>query len=122
MKNRERRTTYIVVGVLALAFGWIEAVAVVYLREIYTRELALQGAEYLPGLQITLVSLPGRLVSLEMVREVCTILLLAAVAWLAGRRPAERAGAFLLAFGIWDLVYYGVQRLVASWPDTSNVS
>lgn len=103
---------------LALAFGWIEAAAVVYLREIYTRELSLQGADYLPGLQITLVSLPGRLVSLEMVREVCAILLLGAVAWLAGRRPAERAGAFLLAFGIWDLAYYGVRRLVASWPDS----
>ena len=117
MKNRER-TAYTVVGVLALAFGWIEAVAVVYLREIYTRELSLQGAGYLPNLQITLVSLPSRLVSLEMVREVCTIVVLGAVAWLAGRRPAARAGAFRLAFGIWDLAYYGVLRLVASWPDS----
>jgi hypothetical protein len=53
-----------------------------------------------------------------MAREVCTILLLGAAAWLAGRRPAERAGAFLLSFGIWDLAYYGVLRLVAGWPDS----
>jgi hypothetical protein len=103
---------------LALAFGWIEASAVVYLREIYVREVARQGAGYLPNLQVTLVSLPERLIWLEMAREACTILLLGAAAWLAGRRPAERAAAFLLAFGIWDLAYYGVLRLVASWPDS----
>jgi hypothetical protein len=118
MKNHERRTVYAAVGVLALAFGWIEAAVVVYLCEIYARELSLQGARYVPNLHVTLVSLPGHLVSLEMAREVCTLLLLGAVAWLAGRRPAERAGAFLLVFGIWDLAYYGVLRLVAGWPDS----
>lgn len=109
---------YATVGILALAFGWIEASAVVYLREIYTRELSLQGASDLRNLQVTLVSLPGRLVPLEMVREACTIVLLGAVAWLAGRRPADRAGAFLLSFGIWDLAYYGVLQLVVGWPDS----
>jgi hypothetical protein len=53
-----------------------------------------------------------------MVREACTILLLGAVAWLAGRRPAGRAGAFLLAFGIWDLTYYAALKLVSGWPDS----
>jgi hypothetical protein len=118
MKHHERRTAYAAVGILALAFGWIEASAVVYLREIYLRELSPQGASYLTSLQVTLISLPGRLVSLEMVREVCTIVVLGAVAWLVGRRPADRAGAFLLSFGIWDLSYYGVLRLVAGWPDS----
>jgi hypothetical protein len=88
------------------------------LREIYTQALSLQGATYRSNLEVTLVSLPERLVTLEMAREACTIILLGAVGWLAGRRPADRAGAFLLAFGIWDLAYYGVLRLVASWPDS----
>ncbi len=117
MENRERRSAYASLWVLALAFGWIEASVVVYLREIYVRDVALQGSNYWAGLQVTLVSLPRHLAALEMGREACTILLLGAVAWLAGRRPADRAGAFLLSFGIWDLAYYAVLKLVVGWPD-----
>jgi hypothetical protein len=98
--------------VVALAFGWIEASVVVYLREIYAREVALQGAGSFAGLQVTMVSLPARLVAQEVAREACTILLLGAVAWLAGRRLADRIGAFLLAFGVWDLAYYAALWLV----------
>jgi hypothetical protein len=118
MVNQERRATYASLWVLALAFGWIEASVVVYLREIYMGEASLQAPNYLAGLQITLASLPGRLVAVEIAREACTILLLAAVAWLAGRRLADRAGAFLLSFGIWDLTYYAVLKLVVGWPDS----
>ena len=103
MGNQERRSAYASLWVLALAFGWIEASVVVYLREIYVREVSLQGSTSFTGLQVSLVSLPSHLVAVEMAREACTILLLGAVAWLAGRRPADRAGAFLLSFGIWDL-------------------
>jgi hypothetical protein len=102
--------------VLALVFGWIEASVVVYLREISLREGALHATAYVPDLQIALASLPGRLVALEMAREACTLVLLAAVGWLAGCRPVDRLGAFLAAFGIWDLTYYAVLRLVSGWP------
>ena len=115
MRNQKRRAGYASLWVFALAFGWIEASVVVYLREIYMREASPNATSDLEGL-ITLVSLPGDLVGLEMAREVCTILLLGAVAWLAGGRSRERVGAFLLSFGIWDLTYYGVLKLVAAWP------
>lgn len=59
------------------------------------REASLQGMRYFEGLQITLVSLPNHLVSLEMMREACAIVLLGAVAWLAGGRPRDRVGGFL---------------------------
>ena len=118
MENQDRRAAYASLWVLALAFGWIEASVVVYLREAYVREVSLHGSNYFAGLQITLVSLPSHLMSVEMAREACTILLLASVAWLAGRRLADRIGAFLLSFGIWDLTYYVVLKLVAGWPDT----
>ena len=118
MGSQERRATYASLWVLALAFGWIEASVVVYLREIYVREVSLQGTNYFAGLQVTLVSLPSHLVAMEMAREACTILLLGAVAWIAGRHRADRAGAFLLAFGLWDLAYYAVLKLVVGWPDS----
>jgi hypothetical protein len=118
MAHLERRVAYVSLWVLALAFGVIEAAAVVYLREIYLREATLRGPADFAGLHITLVSLPTDLVSLEMVREACTIALLGAVAWLAGRRVADRFGAFLLAFGIWDVSYYGALKLASDWPES----
>jgi hypothetical protein len=104
--------------VFALAFGWIEASVVVYLREIAMRERALQATSYLPNLQVPLVSLPGILVAVEIAREASTVVLLGALAWLAGRRVADRTGACLLAFGIWDITYYAGLRLVSGWPES----
>ena len=118
MENHERRAAYASLWLVALAFGWIEASVVVYLRETFVREVSLHAPNYQAGLQVTLVSLPSHLVATEMVREACTILLLGAVAWLAGRRPADRAGAFLLSFGIWDLTYYAALKLIVGWPDS----
>ncbi len=118
MTNQERRAAYASLWVLALAFGWIEASVVVYLRELHAREVSLQGPNYMAGLQVTLASMPRHLVAIEIAREACTMLVLGAVAWLAGRRLADRAGAFLLSFGIWDLTYYAVLRLLVGWPDT----
>ena len=117
MADQERRARYGSLVVLALVLGWIEASVVVYLREISLREGA-QAITYLPSLQTTLASLPGRLVALEMAREAGTLVVLAAVGWLAGRRPAERIGAFVTAFGVWDLAYYAALRLVSGWPDS----
>lgn len=117
MTNQTRAAAYASLWVLALAFGWIEASVVVYLRELYAPESSLQAANHLAALQVTLVSMPTRLLVVEIAREACTILLLAAAAWLGGRRFADRAGAFLLSFGVWDLTYYAVLRLVVGWPD-----
>ena len=118
MTNHGRRGPYTSLWLCALAFGWIEASVVVYLREIAIRERALQTTNYLPNLQVPLVSLPGTLVALEMARETCALVLLGAVACLAGCRIADRIGAFLLAFGIWDITYYAGLRLVSGWPDS----
>lgn len=115
-----RTATYTAIWLLALAFGVIEGSVAVYLREIYVRDASLGASSRIADLPITLVYLPQRLVSLEIVREACTMILLAAVAWLSGRRLADRAGAFLLAFGVWDLVYYAVLRAFLGWP--SHVS
>ncbi len=111
-----RKSRYLSLWLLGLAFGWIEASVVVYLREVGMRGGALPATAGLADLQVTLASLPGRLVSLEVTREACTLVLLAAAAWLAGRRIADRLGAFLVLFGIWDLTYYAVLRLVTGWP------
>lgn len=42
--------------------------------------------------------------------------MLVAVGMLAGKKPWERFGYFLLAFGVWDLSYYGFLKLTLGWP------
>lgn len=116
MANDERRAAYASLWVSALALGWIEASAVLYLREIYAGEIAVHATSHLPNLQVPLASLPDPLVRLELVREACTLALLGAVAWLAGRQAAARLGAFLASFGIADLTYHAVLRLASGWP------
>jgi hypothetical protein len=54
----------------------------------------------------------------EVIREACTLVVLGAVAWLAGRRWAHRVGAFLLLFGLWDLTYYAGLKLMLGWPES----
>lgn len=100
----------------ALAFGWIEANVVVHLRDVYLRDAAAGGGGV--GLQVTQVALPFRVQWIEIVREACTMLVLAAVGWLSSAHLAGRIGAFLLAFGVWDLMYYAVLWLVIGWPDS----
>ena len=101
-----RHRTYLALWIVGLTIGWFEASVVVDLRALY----------YPNGFTFPLVVMPTRLLGVEVAREVCSLVLLAAIAWLAGQRRAERLGAFLLLFGVWDLVYYVVLKLVLDWP------
>jgi hypothetical protein len=95
-------------AVFGLAFGWVEAAIVVYLREIV----------YPGGFSLPLAPIPTRLAVVELVREAATIVMLAAVAMLAGRTRWQRFSAFLVAFGVWDLVYYLGLKLALGWPES----
>jgi hypothetical protein len=97
-----------VVAVYALAMGYLEAVVVYYIR-------------YALGDVHTTASVTSSLAlrfpwGIEMTREVATLVMLAAVAWLAGRDWRERAAALLWAFGIWDATYYLGLEILAQWP------
>ena len=111
-----RISSYGALWVFALAFGWIEANVVVHLRDLYLRDASAAGGDV--GLQVTQVALPYRVMWIEIIREACTMFVLAAVGWLSSRRLAGRIGGFLIAFGIWDLMYYAVLWLVIAWPDS----
>lgn len=95
-----------ILGLWAVAFGFLEASVVVYLRAL------LDPA----GTQFPRVQMPHVLAGVEMAREASTLVLLAAAAGLARRRAVPRLAAFLFAFGIWDLAYYAALRLVIHWP------
>jgi len=103
-----------VLVLFAAAMGWLEAVVVVYIR-------ALLGVVHGPAapapdeLTRRLASLPW-LIGTEQGRELATLVMLATVAWLAAPRVRPRFGAFLVAFGVWDIAYYVALRVLLGWP------
>ena len=107
----DRRSSYAALCTFATAFGWTEASTVVYLRALTPQPPALAAVQ-LPEVFLTSF-LPG-----ELVREACTMALLVSASWLAARRRRDFVGAFLLTFGLWDLVYYAALRLLVGWPET----
>ena len=102
------------VWVYAIAMGWLEAVVVVYIRSL----LGLAHSGELPPAAQTIARMHGLpwLTVTEQSRELATLVMLVAVGWLAAERPLARLGAFLVAFGVWDLAYYGALFALLRWP------
>jgi hypothetical protein len=99
-----------IVALYALAMGYLEAVVVYYIR------YALGDVHATGSVSSSLaISFPW---AVEMTREVATLVMLAAVALLAGRDWRERAAALLWAFGIWDATYYLGLEVLAQWPSS----
>jgi hypothetical protein len=97
-----------VLAVYAAAMGYLEAVVVYYIR------YALGDVHATGSVSAAILeSFPW---GVEATREVATLVMLAAVAALAGRDWWERAAALLLAFGIWDSTYYLGLEVLAQWP------
>lgn len=114
----------------AIAFGFVEASVVVYLRQ-------LLGVNFIPP-QVdrgeVLFLTPGiaflepktavkiikntDILNVERIREAATLVMLASVAVLADKKIKDRISYFFLAFGIWDIFYYIFLRLTIDWPKT----
>jgi len=94
------------VAAFGVAFGFVEAVVVVYLRLQY----------YPRGFAFPLAAMPDSLVFTEVAREAATIVMLAATGWLAGQRFLTRFAYFAFAFGVWDIFYYVFLKVILDWP------
>ena len=114
----------VISGVFAASFGFMEAVVVVYLRA---------AVGLLPGYQGTLSDVirmsgdfyrqsqaisqfPESLLTLEVLREAATILMLLSVALLTSATSRAPAAVFLWTFAIWDIVYYAALWVTVRWP------
>jgi len=95
------------VVVYAIAMALLEAAVVTYLRTLLGRIDPYQSVP-LPA--------PAWLMRTELAREAATLVMLAAVAWLAGRERRSRFGYFALAFGAWDIFYYLFLVPMSGWP------
>lgn len=112
----------VVVGVFAAAFGLVEACVVVYLRAATGLLPGYQGtlsdvARLAPQAQL-LGELPRSLVSLEVMREAATMVMLVSTALLVPASGKNRVLVFLWAFAIWDIVYYGGLWATIRWPQS----
>ena len=105
--------TAAVVLAYGAAMGYLEAAVVVYLRAA----LGLGPA----GVALTHdPSAFGSYGAVEVGRELATLVMIAAVGWLAGRGGVERLAWAAVAFGAWDIVYYLGLRVVTGWPSALN--
>jgi hypothetical protein len=91
---------------VAVAFGIVEAGLV----SVYRTLLDPHGTLF------PLLQLPDGVLWIEQAREVATLVLLVGVANLLSSRFSSAFAGFLLAFGVWDLVYYGALLAFLGWP------
>lgn len=120
-----QRTVYLIF-VFAIAFAFLEAAVVVYLRHIAgfapppvgkdEVALALPGIAFLKANAAVKIIDSRALLTIEMIREAATLVILASVAFLAGRKFGQKLAYFFLAFGIWDIFYYVFLRMIVGWP------
>lgn len=97
----------LIVGLFAVAMGYLEAVVVVYLRRIF----------YPHGFALPMAGSIGDATFLiEPSRELATIIMLGAIAILSGRNRRQRFAWFLFVFGVWDIFYYVGLKALLNWP------
>jgi hypothetical protein len=107
--KKETYKTLGVVGIYAIAMAFLESVVVVYLRKIY----------YPQGFNFPLKGfIEPAILNLEWAREFFTIVMLATVVILAGKKFHERFAYFLYAFAVWDIFYYIWLKIILAWPSS----
>ena len=100
--------TAVAVLAFGIAMGYFEAAVVVYLR------VALEAVpSAVPAHDPETF---GTFESVEIARELATLVMIGAVGWLAGRAALERLAWAAVTFGAWDIVYYLGLRLAIGWP------
>ncbi|HWC72380.1 MAG TPA: hypothetical protein VG454_00485 [Gemmatimonadales bacterium] len=95
------------VSFYAIAMAAVESAVVVYLRALHPAQASVS---------VLLHQLPPNLVTIEIGREAATLVMILAVAALAGRTLRDRFLYFALIFGIWDIFYYVWFRVFIGWP------
>lgn len=106
IRQKPYLSTLIALSLFGIAMGYLEAAVVVYLREIF----------YPQGFTFPLVTMPERLIMVELAREAATIVMLGSVAYAVSLRFWEGFGWFILLFGVWDIFYYIWLRVTIGWP------
>ena len=103
--------TFLIVVVFSIAFGYIEAAVVVYLRQIFHPDGFI-----FPMTVFGTGPLFKRFLLTEIGREAATIVLIFTGAWMSGHNRQQRVSYFLIIFAIWDIFYYVWLKVLLDWP------
>lgn len=107
--NLSDRARWAIVMTFAIAMAWVESAAVFYLRSLVGR---------LEPYQANPLPINDALGYVELWREAATLVMLATLGMLAGRRWRQRFAYAAIAFGAWDIFYYVFLRIMTGWPRT----
>lgn len=120
--------TFFWVSVFAIAFAYVEAAVVVYLRHLIGATqpqipqgeilFLVPGIAFLEPRTALQIITNTALLNVEMIREAATLVMLGSIAATAGKTIREKIAYFFLAFGIWDIFYYIFLKLTIDWPKT----
>jgi hypothetical protein len=102
-----------IIVVFSIAFGYIEAAVVVYLRVIFHPEGFI-----FPLTDFGSILQHKPLLLTEIGREAATIVLIFTGSWLFGRNHQQRFAYFLIIFAVWDIFYYVWLKVLINWPVT----
>jgi hypothetical protein len=91
----------------AAAMGYLESAVVVYLRLLYC-----PGGFGFPLKDF----MDPRILSIEIVRELSTLIMIFCVAALAASGWKDRLAYFLFMFAVWDVFYYVWLKVELGWP------
>jgi hypothetical protein len=108
-----------------LAFGYVEAAVVFYLRKIinfhshydlsrYHTILNLRFITFVEPIKSLLIN--SKINEVEVVREACTIIMLLCLALLVGKNKLQKLAVFMIGFATWDLAYYLFLKILDNWP------
>lgn len=111
--------------IFGVAFGYVEAAVVAYLRSMYAPLRAHLYPTSPPGELFPLITFDQLSVlgpehttrlKIELGREFATLATLGGVGLIAARGLREWVAVFLVCFGVWDIAFYSFLRLLLSWP------
>jgi hypothetical protein len=97
------------VSFFAVAMAFVETMIVYYLRKLYYPDNVLFPLN---------TSMPYEILILEWIREAATIVMLIAIAALAGKTYKEKFAYFIYSFAIWDIFYYIWLKVTLNWPES----
>jgi hypothetical protein len=69
---------------------------------------------------LSISQFPPSLLTVEVLREGATMVMLVSIALLAASRARERCAVFLWTFALWDISYYAGLWATIRWPTSLN--
>jgi hypothetical protein len=103
------RTLAFTVVIFAVAMAYVESASVVYLQ----RALSISPDRVFPLRGPDVV---GSLAAIEVGRELATLVMLGSIGFLVGKGWVDRLAWTAVAFGVWDIAYYGWLWVFIGWP------